>query len=175
MAIFLAFLLPFHIPLEFIICNVFYVLVSSHLLQYHSCPPSYCFCLCETIGFISTLSFNYFSFPFSLPPQPYTFFFSFLSLSIQILPFAFLALPLFLVFNTHWYTLPLFPRCSSQLFLYVREVRHRPRVERGRIWTHYSESGRSFLEDVLEHHWDRGAVGEYPADASFYRFGQMRS
>lgn len=60
----------------------------------------------------------------------------------------------------HFVMLPPFSRCSSQLFLYLREVRHRPRVERGRIWTHHPKPGRPFLEDVLEHHRDRSPVGE---------------
>lgn len=56
----------------------------------------------------------------------------------------------------------LFPlsRCSSQLLLYLREIRHRPRVERGRIWTYHPKPGRPFLEDVLEHHRDRSPVSE---------------
>lgn len=59
-----------------------------------------------------------------------------------------------------------FCRCSGQLFLYLREVRHWPGVEGGRIWTHHPKPGRPFLEDVLEHHRDWSPVCEYAVSAS---------
>lgn len=59
-----------------------------------------------------------------------------------------------------------FCRCSSKLFLYLRQVRHRPRAERGRIRTHYPKLGRPFLEDILEHHRDRSPVSKWAVNVS---------
>lgn len=53
---------------------------------------------------------------------------------------------------------PPYCRCSSQLILHLREVRHWPRVKGSRIRTYYTEPGCSFLEDFLEHYWDGGSI-----------------
>jgi len=45
-------------------------------------------------------------------------------------------------------------RCSSQFFPHLWEVCHWPWTERSGVWTHHSEPGCSFLEDILERYRD---------------------
>lgn len=73
---------------------------------------------------------------------------------------------LILNFCVRCVTTPPFCRCSSKLFLYLRQVRHRPRAERGRIRTHHPKLGRPFLEDILEHHRDRSPVSKWAVNVS---------
>lgn len=150
---------------------LFYVQGCRPTLQIW-CPLSVW--LCEITFFIALL-LNFclpviFRFHFSpsstiriTPHPPCHFYFSpyfifFIKLSLEYLA------PL--VHPSHFVVLYPCPRCSSQLFLQLRKVRYRPRVERGRIWTHHAEPGRPFLENLLEHHWDWSPFGELIFNAS---------